>query len=118
MAVTVLKSYLEKKHRKIISYRDLGKFSMILELKFCEILKRLKKKLACNRQRNYCVPLKRKSKRDYYNNLDNRNVTDRGFADSTFHKSALVDIALTFIFIFINLVVYSYLHISQLFLTL
>ena len=27
MAVTVLKSYLEKKHRKIISYRDLGKFS-------------------------------------------------------------------------------------------
>ena len=33
-------------------------------------------KLACNRQRNYCVSLTRKSKRDYYNNLDNRNVTD------------------------------------------
>ena len=27
MTVTVLKSYLEKKQRKIISYRDLGKFS-------------------------------------------------------------------------------------------
>ena len=33
-------------------------------------------KLACNIQRNYCVPLKLKSKKDYYNNLDNRNVTD------------------------------------------
>ena len=33
-------------------------------------------KLAYNRQRNYCVSLTRKSKRDYYNNLDNRNVTD------------------------------------------
>ena len=65
-------------------------------------------KLAYNRQRNYCVPLPHKLKRDYYNNLDNRNVTDRGFADSTFLKSALADIVLTFIFIFINLVVYSY----------
>ena len=33
-------------------------------------------KLAYYRQRNYCLPLTRKSKRDYYNNLDNRNVTD------------------------------------------
>ena len=33
-------------------------------------------KLAYNRQRNYCVSLTRKSKRDYCNNLDNRNVTD------------------------------------------
>ena len=33
-------------------------------------------KLAYNRQRNYCVSLTRKVKRDYYNNLDNRNVTD------------------------------------------
>ena len=33
-------------------------------------------KLAYNRQRNYCVSLTRKSKRDCYNNLDNRNVTD------------------------------------------
>ena len=33
-------------------------------------------KLAYNRQRTYCVSLTRKSKRDYYNNLDNRNVTD------------------------------------------
>ena len=33
-------------------------------------------KLAYNRQRNYCVSLTRKSKRDYCNNLDNRDVTD------------------------------------------
>ena len=33
-------------------------------------------KLAYNRQRNYCFSLTRKSKRDYYNKLDNRNVTD------------------------------------------
>ena len=33
-------------------------------------------KLAYNRQRNYYLSLTRKSKRDYYNNLDNRNVTD------------------------------------------
>ena len=33
-------------------------------------------KLASNHQRNYCVPLTRKSKRDYYKNLDNRNATD------------------------------------------
>ena len=33
-------------------------------------------KLANNRQRNYCVSLTRKSKRDCYSNLDNRNVTD------------------------------------------
>ena len=32
--------------------------------------------LASNRQRYYCVSLTRKSKRDYYNSLDNRNVTD------------------------------------------
>ena len=31
-------------------------------------------KLAYNRQRNYCVTLTRKSKRDYYNKLDNRNL--------------------------------------------
>ena len=33
-------------------------------------------KLAYNCQRIYCVPLTHKPKRDYYNNLDNRNVTD------------------------------------------
>ena len=33
-------------------------------------------KLADNHQRNYCVLLTCKSKRDYYSNLDNRNVTD------------------------------------------
>ena len=33
-------------------------------------------KLAYNRQRDYCVSLTRKSKRDYCNNLDNRDVTD------------------------------------------
>ena len=33
-------------------------------------------KFAYNCQRNYFVSLTRKSKRDYYNNLDNRNVTD------------------------------------------
>ena len=31
--------------------------------------------MAYNRQRNYCVSLTSKSKRDFYNNLDNRNVT-------------------------------------------
>ena len=29
-----------------------------------------------NRQRNYCVPLLRKSKRGYYKNLSIKNVTD------------------------------------------
>ena len=33
-------------------------------------------KLAYYRQKNYCLPLTLKSKRDYYNNLDNRIVTD------------------------------------------
>ena len=33
-------------------------------------------KLAYNHQRNYCVFLIRKSKRNYYNNFDNRNVTN------------------------------------------
>ena len=33
-------------------------------------------KLAYNRQRNFCVQLTIKSKKDYYNNLDNMNVTD------------------------------------------
>ena len=32
--------------------------------------------LAYNRQRNYCVSLTHKSKRDYYSNLDKRNVTN------------------------------------------
>ena len=32
--------------------------------------------LAYNHQRDYCVPLIHKSKRNYYNTLDNRNVTD------------------------------------------
>ena len=33
-------------------------------------------KRAYNRQKNYSVSLTRKSKRDYYNDLDNKNVTD------------------------------------------
>ena len=33
-------------------------------------------KLVYNGQKIYCVSLTHKSKRDYYNNLDNRNVTD------------------------------------------
>ena len=33
-------------------------------------------KLTYNHQRNYCVSLTYRSKSDYYNNLDNRNVTD------------------------------------------
>ena len=32
--------------------------------------------MAYNCQGNYCVPLTRKSKRDYCNNLDNRNIAD------------------------------------------
>ena len=40
-------------------------------------------KLDYNRQRNYCVSLTRKSKRDYYNNLDNRNVTDKFFFENS-----------------------------------
>ena len=140
MTVTVLKSYLEKKQPKIISYRDFGKFSnndfrtqilrdfstlhlsnespsLDLYVDICiraldvyapkkkkylransspfmnkviskavmdrtrlrnNILKNrsAENKLAYNRQKNYYVSLTRKSKRDYYNNLDNRNVTD------------------------------------------
>ena len=41
-------------------------------------------KLAYNRQRNYCVSLTPKSKRDYYNNFDNRNVTDNKLFWKTF----------------------------------
>ena len=41
-------------------------------------------KLAYNRQRNYCVPLTSKAKRDYYNNLDNTNVTDNKTVTSFF----------------------------------
>ena len=33
-------------------------------------------KLAYNCHRNYCVSLTRKLKRDYYNNLDNSDVTN------------------------------------------
>ena len=29
-----------------------------------------------NTQRNYCLALVRKAKKDYYNNLDHKNVTD------------------------------------------
>ena len=141
MTVTVLKSYLEKKQLKIISYRDfLGKFSndvlrtqilqnfstlhlsndslfldlyVYISIRALDIYAPKKKKylransspfmneamskavmdctwlidkflknrsaedkLASNHQRNYCVPLTRKSKRDYYKNLDNRNATD------------------------------------------
>ena len=40
-------------------------------------------KKAYNTQRNYCLTLVRKSKRDYYNNLEHQNVTDK----KTFSKS-------------------------------
>ena len=30
-----------------------------------------------NTQRNYCLTLVRKAKRDYYNNLDHENVADK-----------------------------------------
>ena len=140
MTVTVLKSYLEKKQPKMISYRDFGKFSnnyfrtqilrdfltlhlssdspsLDLYVDICiralDIYNPRKKKylrannspfinkaiskvvMDCTRLRNmflknrsaenklvyngqkiYCVSLTHKSKRDYYNNLDNRNVTD------------------------------------------
>ena len=33
-------------------------------------------KLAYNKQRNYCVSLIRQTKRDYYNNLDHKNIID------------------------------------------
>ena len=33
-------------------------------------------KKAYNTQRNYCLTLVRKAKKDYYNNLDHENVTD------------------------------------------
>ena len=142
MTVTVLKSYLEKKQPKIISYREfLGKFwnndfraqilrkfstlhlsnnspfldlHVYISLRALDIYAPKKKKylrgnsspfmndamskavigctwlrdkflknrsaenkLAYNHQRNYCVPLTRKSKRDYNRNLDNRNATDK-----------------------------------------
>ena len=40
-------------------------------------------KKAYNTQRNYCLTLVRKAKKDYYNNLDHENVTD----NKTFWKS-------------------------------
>ena len=40
-------------------------------------------KKAYNTQRNYCLTLIRKAKKDYYNNLDHENVTD----NKTFWKS-------------------------------
>ena len=40
-------------------------------------------KKAYNTQRNYCLTLFRKAKKDYYNNLDHENVTD----NETFWKS-------------------------------
>ena len=40
-------------------------------------------KKAYNTQRNYCLTLVRKTKKDYYNNLDHENVTD----NKTFWKS-------------------------------
>ena len=141
MTVTFLKSFLEMKQPKIISYRDfLGKISnndfrtkilrnfstlhlsndspfldlyVYVSIRDLDIYAQKKKKylransspfmneamskavmdcmwlrdkflknrsaenkLASNHQRNYCVPLRRKSKRDYYKNLDNRNATD------------------------------------------
>ena len=140
MTVTVINSYLEKKQRKIISYRVFGKFSnnkfrtqilqdfstlhlsidsssLDLYVDICiraldiyapkkknylrannspfmnkafskAVMNRMRlrnkflknrsaeNKFAYNRQINYCVSLTRKLKRDYYNNLDNRNVTD------------------------------------------
>ena len=47
------------------------------------------------------------------------NVTDREFAESTFHKLDLFNgCSFNFQFLFYKLVVYSYLYVSQLFLTL
>ena len=40
-------------------------------------------KKAYNTQRNYCLTLVRKAKKDYYNNLDHENVTN----NKTFWKS-------------------------------
>ena len=39
-------------------------------------------KKAYNTQRNYCLALVRKAKKDYYNNLGSKNVTD----NKTFSK--------------------------------
>ena len=33
-------------------------------------------KKTCDTQRNYCLKLVRKAKKDYYNNLDHENVAD------------------------------------------
>ena len=36
-------------------------------------------KLAYNKQRNYCVSLIPQTKRDYYNNLDHKNIDNKSF---------------------------------------
>ena len=59
-------------------------------------------KAAYNKQRNYCVPLVRKTKTDYYNNLDHKKVVGNKpfwkyikphFSDksSNFNKITLVE---------------------------
>ena len=59
-------------------------------------------KAAYNKQRNYCVPLVRKTKTDYYNNLDHKKVVSNKpfwkyikphFSDksSNFNKITLVE---------------------------
>ena len=47
-------------------------------------------KMTYNRQRNYCVSLTRKSKRHYYNNFDNKNVTDNKLFLNTVNPFSLI----------------------------
>ena len=66
MIVTILKIYFQKKEPKIIQYRDYKHFSEEEHREW----------KAYNKQRNYCVWLIRKLKKDYYNNLDNKKIID------------------------------------------
>ena len=47
-------------------------------------------KMTYNRQGNYCVSLTRKSKRHYYNNFDNKNVTDNKLFLNTVNPFSLI----------------------------
>ena len=74
---SILGPFVNKAH--ISFYEFISKAVMDLTRLRNKFLKNIyaETKLPYNRQRNYCVSLTGKSIRDYYNNLDNRNVTDK-----------------------------------------
>ena len=101
MTVTVLKSYLEKKQRKIIPYRDLGKFSnndfrtQILRdfstLHFCSDYPFLDRHVdICIRALDIYAPKKKKYLRDdnsaFMNKAISKAVLDRTRLRNVFKK--------------------------------